>query len=61
MDNSVNQRFGVEEIRRIREEDDVRYQCMTPEEISKDLAQRANEARKLMDKIRRDRETRQAV
>ena len=61
MDNLVSQRFGVEEIRRIREEDDMRYKGMTPEEISKDISERANEGHKLMDKIRCEKAARQAV
>ena len=52
MNSPVSQRFGVEEIRRIREEDDIRYQGMTPEEISKDISERANEFHKRRDEIR---------
>ena len=63
MNNNASQRFGVEEIRRIRDEDAERYQRlnMTPEEISKDIAERAREARKLMEKIRREKEKQQGA
>ena len=61
MNNPVNQRFGVEEIRRIREEDDVRYQGMTPEQISKDIGERAKEAHRWMDRIRREKAARQGA
>ena len=61
MDKPVSQRFGVEEIRRIREEDDIRYQSMTPEEISKDISKGANEFRRRMEEIRRNKAARQVV
>ena len=61
MDKPVNQRFGVEEIRKIREEDDLRYQGMTPEEISRDISERAKEAHRRMDEIRQEKAARQAV
>ena len=61
MTNPASQRFGVEEIRRIREEDDIRYQGMTPEEISKDISERAKEAHRRMDEIRQEKAARQAV
>jgi len=61
MDDPVSQRFGVEEIRRIRVEDDIRYQGMTPEEISKDINERANAFRKRRDEIRREKAERQGA
>jgi hypothetical protein len=61
MDKQVSQRFGVEEIRRIREEDDMRYQGMTPEEISKDISERAKEARDRIDEIRREKTAQRAM
>ena len=60
MSNS-DQRFGVEEIRRVRDDDDARYQGLTHEEITKDIHERANEAKKIMDRIRREQGTRQVV
>ena len=59
--NNSDQRFGVEEIRRIREEDDIRYQGMTHEEITRDIHERANEAKKIMDRIRREQGARQVM
>ena len=61
MDKSKNQRFGVEEIRRVREEDDMRYQGMTPEEISKDISERADEARRKMDTIKNEKAERKGA
>jgi len=61
MDNLKSQRFGVEEIRRIREEDDLRYQSMSPEEISRDIGERAKEARELMEKTMRERASRRGA
>jgi len=61
MGDPVSQRFGVEEIRRIREEDDIRYQGMTPEEISKDISERAEAAHILMDRIRREKAERRGA
>jgi hypothetical protein len=61
MDNPVSQRFGVEEIRRIREEDDIRYQGMTPEEISKDIHERAKVGYAIIEEIRRDKAERRGA
>ena len=63
MDNNVNQRFGVEEIRKIRDEDYERYTHlkMTPEEISKDISERAKEGRAIIERIRQEKAARQAV
>ena len=54
MSTHACQRFGVEEIRQIRNEDAERYQSlsMTPEEISKDISERAKEARELIERIK---------
>ena len=58
-----NQSFGVEDIRKIRDEDSERYQRlgMTPEEISKDISERAREGRELIEKIRREKAARQGA
>ena len=56
-----NQSFGVEEIRRIREEADKLYEGMTPEEISKEISKGAGEARKIIERIRREKEKQQGA
>ena len=48
----ANQSFNVDDIRRIREEDDFRYLSMTPEEISRDIHERAKESRAIMEKLK---------
>ncbi|MDR0292966.1 MAG: hypothetical protein LBH95_02295 [Oscillospiraceae bacterium] len=53
MDNSIpNQSFGVDDIRRIREEADERYQHMTREEIAAEIREGSQEFRRLMEEIR---------
>ena len=55
MDNTNNQSFNVADIRRIREEADVRYQRMTPEEISKDINDGAKVGYQIIERIRREK------
>ena len=58
-----NQSFGVEDIRRVRDEDAARYQenNMTIEEITRDIHERAQDFYKMMDKVRQEKAARQAV
>ena len=48
---SSNQSFNVDDIRRIREEADARYQSMTSEEISQDIHERAQLGYELLKKL----------
>ena len=61
MDNSTNQRFGTEEIRRIRDEDSARYEGMTYEEITRDIHERAKEGHEIIERIRREKAARQGA
>ena len=56
---NADQRFGVEEIRRIRDEADVRYQGMTPEEISRDIHEGAKEGYEILERLKREKAARQ--
>ena len=50
-----NQSFNVDDIRRIRNEADKRYQGMSYEEISKDIRKGAEEAHRIMAEIKRQK------
>ena len=50
-----NQSFGVDDIRRIRDEAAIRYQGMTPEEISKDISEGAKEGYAILERLKRER------
>ena len=52
-ESSVSQSFNVNDIRRIRIEDDLRYRDMTPEEVSRDIHERAKVGHQIIDEIRR--------
>ena len=49
------QSFNVDDIRRIREKADIRYQSMTPEEISKDMNKRAQVGYKILEELKREK------
>jgi len=56
MDNpNTNQSFNVDDIRHIREEADIRYQGMTPEEISRDIHERAQAGYGILEQLRREK------
>ena len=61
MYNTNNQSFGVDDIRRIREEANIRYMIMTPEEISRDIHEGAKVGYEIIEKIKRERAAQQSV
>ena len=54
----ISQSFNVDDIRRIRKEDDLRYHGMTPEEISHDIHERAKEGHAIIERIKREKSAR---
>jgi DNA-binding transcriptional MerR regulator len=52
--SNFNQSFSVDDIRRIRIDDDKRYLGMTPEEIVKDIHERAKEAHQILMELKRN-------
>ncbi len=50
---SVDQSFSVDDIRRIREEADVRYQGMRPEEIARAIHESARISHEIMEELRK--------
>jgi hypothetical protein len=56
-----SQSFNVDDIRRIRIEDEQRYHGMTPEEISRDIHERAQEGHRIMERVRRENKARQGA
>jgi hypothetical protein len=62
-DSNANQSFNVDDIRRIRNEDAERYQRlnMTPEEISRDIHERAQIGYQIIEGIRLEKAQRQSV
>ena len=62
MDNSrESQSFNVDDIRRVREEADKRYQGMTPEEISRDIHERAQVGYRIIERLRQQKAVQQVV
>ena len=56
---TARQSFNVDDIRRIREKSDVRFQNMTSEEISKDIRKRAQIGYSILEKLRCEKEKQQ--
>ena len=56
-----SQSFSVDDIRRIRDEADVRYRGMSYEEITRDINERAKVGYEIIKKIRRDNAARLSV
>ena len=56
-----NQSFGVDEIRRIRDDNNIRYQGMTTEEILKDIAEGAKEGYAILERLKREKAKRQGA
>ncbi|MCL2857798.1 MAG: hypothetical protein FWE19_08830 [Oscillospiraceae bacterium] len=54
-----NQSFGVDDIRRIRDEAALRYEGMTTEEIMKDISEGAKEGYAILERLKREREERE--
>ena len=52
------QSFSVDDIRRMREKADIRYQGMSPKEISKDIHNHARIGYKILAKLRHEKEER---
>jgi len=58
---ACSQSFSVDDIRRIRDEADVRYRGMSYEEITRDINERAKVGYEIIKKIRRDNAARLSV
>ena len=48
-----DQSFGVDDIRRVREEADMQYRDMMPEEIAQAIHERAQISHRIMEKLRK--------
>ena len=55
------QSFSVEDIRRIREEDSIRYENMSYQEVTKDIHERAKEVREIKERIRKEKAAQQGA
>ena len=58
---AVSQSFNVDDIRRIRDEADIRYRGMSYDEITRDINERAKVGYEIIEKIRREKAVRQSV
>jgi hypothetical protein len=61
MNEHTNQSFNVDDIRRLREENDLRYRDMTPAEISQDIQERATEGHAIIEQIRKEKAAQQGA
>ena len=58
-EQNASQSFNVDDIRRYREEADIRYRGMTPEEISKESSRVAQRGYKILEQLRQEKKARQ--
>ena len=56
-----SQSFGVDEIRRIRDENHIRYQDMTTEEILNDIHEGAKEGYAILERMKQEKAARQGA
>jgi len=63
MNEPKSQSFNVDDIRRIRDENYLRYKSLnlTPEEISKEISQGAKAGYEILERIKREKATRQGA
>jgi hypothetical protein len=61
MNNIKNQSFNVDDIRQIREEADIKYQNMTPDEISSYIHEGAKEGYKIIEQILHEKSKQQGA